>query len=232
MFAPILIPYHAAQSGGLGDLDGLFSNLIKAVAKPFQKIFPAKTVLGKILDPLGVTDPKRNLNLAGRVADVVGTAAAVVAGGWAIGAAAAGTGAGFWATAATGAKVAGAGLLKGAGWLGGGIGTVAKAAVPLLLSGAMGGGAPAAQQIAALQPPSLGFDPSVGTIPGMDMGGAASGGGGGGGTFGTWSQGEGANLPGATVEVTGDTGPNWLVIGAGAVAVFLVVRSMNKKKGR
>lgn len=70
------------KQGQLQSMNGLFSRLIKAVAKPFQKVFPAHTLVGKLMDPLGLTDPKRNLNLAGRVADVVGTAAAVAVGGY------------------------------------------------------------------------------------------------------------------------------------------------------
>lgn len=70
------------KQGQMQSMNGLFSKLVKAVAKPFQKVFPAHTLLGKVMDPLGLTDPKRNLNLAGRVADVVGTAAAVAAGGY------------------------------------------------------------------------------------------------------------------------------------------------------
>lgn len=101
-------------------LDGLFSKLVKALAKPFEKIFPPKTLLGKIMDPLGLNDPKRNLNLTGRVADVVGTAAAVATGAYFAGVAVAGSAAagssaaattGFWATAGLGASTT-------AAWLG------------------------------------------------------------------------------------------------------------------
>ena len=80
-----------------------------------------------------------------------------------------------------------------------------------------------------MQGPELGFDPNIGYIPGMDAGMTASGGG---GSLGTWSQGEGANLPGATVEVTEDAGPNWLLIGGGAVVAYLVYQSMSKKRAR
>lgn len=230
LYAPLLIPHHAYQSHGMGDLDGLFSKLVKAVAKPFQKIFPAKTLLGKVMDPLGLTDPKRNLNLVGRVADVVGTAAAVVAGGWAVGAASAGTAGGFWATAATGAKVAGAAAMKAGSWLTSGIGTVAKTAAPLLLTGSMGGANPGVQAD-AIQAPQQGLSYMT---DGMSSGAwdasgmAASGGGGGGGS---WSSSpEAQTMPGATVEVT-DTapeGPNWLLIGGAALAVFLLVGTTKK----
>lgn len=114
------------KAGQLQAMNGLFSKLIKAVAKPFQKVFPAHTLLGKVVDPLGLTDPKRNLNLVGRVADVVGTAAAVAAGGWAIGAASGGTaGLGFWATAAKGAAVVGSGIGAVASKVGMGLATAA-----------------------------------------------------------------------------------------------------------
>lgn len=115
-------------------LSGLFSKLVKSIAKPFQKIFPAKTFVGKLVDPLGLTDPSRNLNLVGRVADVVGTAAAVVAGGWAIGAATAGTAGGFWATTAAGASATGSALGTAGSAIGGALGkTVGTLAVAALL---------------------------------------------------------------------------------------------------
>ena len=95
------------NNGTMVSMDGLFSKLVKALAKPFEKIFPPKTLLGKIMDPLGLNDPKRNLNLTGRVADVVGTAAALVTGAY-LAAPAAAAGSGFWATAGAGAMNAGA----------------------------------------------------------------------------------------------------------------------------
>jgi len=236
LYAPILLPHHAAQHSGMGDLDGLFSKLHKKISKAFQKVFPAKTLLGKVLDPLGLTDPKRNLNLAGKVADVVGTAAAVVAGGWAIGAAAGATGGGFWATAGAGAKVVGAGaklagtkLLGAAKFIGGGIGTVAKSAAPLLLSGAFGGSKPAAEADAMGQPwPSI--DPNA-TYPDgsyIDPGGYAGGGGGGPSSWQSIGQGE---MPGATVPVEDEMpGPNWLLIGGIAAVAYFVF--FNGKKVR
>jgi hypothetical protein len=119
---------YRTKTGETKTMNGFFSKLTKALAKPFQKIFPAHTLLGKVMDPLGITDPSRNLNLAGRVSDVVGTAAAVVAGGWAIGAATAGTAGGFWATTAAGASAVGSGLGAAAGKVGLGLATAAATA--------------------------------------------------------------------------------------------------------
>lgn len=230
LYAPLLLPYHGGQvQQGMGDLDGLFSKLVKAVAKPFQKIFPAKTLLGKVMDPLGLTDPKRNLNLVGRIADVVGTAATVVAGGWALGAATGGTAGGFWATAGAGAKVAGTAVAKGASWLGSGIGSVAKTAAPLLMTGAFGGANPV-QQVQEIQPPQFG-DPGLMMGGGQGWEGGASGGG---GSAGLWSQSpEAQAMPGASVEVvdTMPDGPNWLLIGGAALAVFFIVNAGKKKGG-
>lgn len=224
LYTPMLVDHHSRRSG-MGDLDGLFSNIVKSIAKPFQKIFPAKTVLGKILDPLGLTDPSRNLNLVGRVADVAGTAAAVVGAGWAIGAATAGTGGGFWATTATGAKVAAAAAGKAAAGIGKGIGAVAKAVAPALLTGSFGGSNPAVET-GQVQLPQYGIDPySVST---GDQGYLSYTGGGGGGPLYTGlpdSQGS------ATVEVTGEMpkGPNWLLIGGAAAVIFMVMYSSRKK---
>ena len=177
------------KTGETVSLDGLFSKLIKAVAKPFQKVFPAHTLLGKAMDPLGLTDPKRNLNLAGRVADVVGTAAAVVAGGWAIGAATAGTAGGFWATAGAGAKAVGgwaltAGKAVGSGLaaVGSGIGTAASSALPgiaaLALARSTSGQTLTPQEQAALQYQGQ-YDAQGNPIGG----GSSYGGGGGGGSY-------------------------------------------------
>lgn len=236
LYAPILLPYHAGQSSGMGDLDGLFSKLHKKLSKAFQKVFPAKTLLGKVLDPLGLTDPKRNLKLAGKIADVVGTAAAVVAGGWAIGAATAGTAGGFWATAGAGAKAVGAGakllgtkVAAGAKAFGGGVATLAKGAAPLLLSGAFGGSKPAAEAEAIGQAWGP-VDPNATYPEGsyIDPGGYS--GGGGSGPV-SWSGIGQPEMPGATVEVVDEMpGPNWLLIGGIAVAAYFVFFSGKGKK--
>ena len=176
------------KQGQMQSMNGLFSKLIKAVAKPFQSVFPAHTLLGKVMDPLGLTDPKRNLNLAGRVADVVGTAAAVVAGGWAIGAATAGTAGGFWATAAAGGSAVASGIGSAAGVIGNGL----VAVLPALLAGGASGGAvaaatgPTAEQMAAWQQ----YGQTAGAMPG-----AAGGYSGGGGSAGSMLMPDGTPMP-------------------------------------
>jgi hypothetical protein len=120
------------KAGEVENLSGLFSKLHKAISKVFTKIFPSKTLLGKALDPFGLMNPKRNLNLGGRIADVVGTAALLAAGGYAVGAASGGTGAGFWATAGKGYAVMGKGIMTGAKYVGSKV------------AGAFGGGSGAA----------------------------------------------------------------------------------------
>ena len=216
------------KAGQMQTMNGWFSKIVKAVAKPFQKIFPAKTLLGKVMDPLGLTDPKRNLNLVGRVADVVGTAAALAVGGYAIGAAAGATTSGFWATSAAGGKIA-----AGAAWhalssVGGAVGTAAKTVLPVLLAGAASGGG-AAQAQAAPAGSTGYYDPNAGAGQGVydaTAGYAASGGGGGGGAY-TLPDG----TPGATVPVNGSIGgiPPALLI-AGGVAALLLITSNKKRR--
>lgn len=96
-------------------MDGLFGKLVKAVAKPFTKIFKPKTLLGKVMDPAGLLS--RNLKHTMKAADVVGTAVATfyTAG------LAAGAGGGFWATTGAGAKLIGGAALKGAKLIGSGV---------------------------------------------------------------------------------------------------------------
>lgn len=228
------------KQGQMQSMNGLFSKLVKAVAKPFQKIFPAKTVLGKIMDPLGLTDPKRNLNLAGRVADVVGTAAAVVAGGYALGAYAAGTAAagsaaagttGFWSTAALGASTAGNALLAAGKVVGGGL---------LSAAGKVGGALAATALTSALLPkPSAPVQTPDGVIlpgegymnpdqaaawGGLGAGGGIgySGGGGGGGAY--------AFPDGASVGAT--TATSYAVPIAAAAILGIVLLSGSKRKNQ
>jgi hypothetical protein len=213
------------KAGQMQSMNGLFSKLIKAVAKPFQKIFPAKTVLGKIMDPLGLTDPKRNLNLVGRVADVVGTAAAVVAGGWAIGAASAGTAGGFWTTAGAGASAVGSGLGSTAAWAG-------KAIAPALLASMISGGgrAPTQAQASGLTPDQLAaWNAYNGTTgdPGMYAGPAYSGGGGGGGAY-TLPDGNPLVTPGSMGNDATNYSP-LLLLGAAALGVVLLTKKPTRK---
>lgn len=227
----------------LGTLDeygmsGLFSKLVHAVAKPFQKIFPAKTVLGKILDPLGLTDPKRNLNLAGRVADVVGTAATLAAGAYVVGAATGATG-GFWATAEAGAKTAAMKLGSSIASAGKGAisiaGAAAKALGPTAAAMMVGGGGAIPQAAAAQE----GTSGTVDTSGAYGGGGSSDWGSGGGlsplgSTGGANGGGGGAgDMPGAVVPVT-DTmptdGPNWLLIGGIALAAFVFFNQSKKKR--
>jgi predicted transglutaminase-like cysteine proteinase len=219
------------KEGQMQTMNGLFSKVFKAIAKPFQKIFPAKTLLGKIADPFGLTDPKRNLNLAGRVADVVGTAAALAVGGYAIGAAAGGSAGGFWATSAAGGKLVAATAWKGLAAMGGAAGTAAETVLPALLMTAAGGGG-----VAQAQPQDSGMTQAqmdawgqYGTPQDASAGTTYSGGGGGGGAF-TLPDG----TPGATVPVT-DTMPGSsatpILLAAAAVGV-LVIMNRKKKRGR
>ena len=225
----------------LGSLDeygmsGLFSKLVHAVAKPFQQIFPAKTGFGKILDPLGLTDPKRNLNLAGRVADVLGTAATLAAGAYAVGAATGATG-GFWATASAGAKTAamklGSGLMSAGKGAVSVAGAAAKALGPTAAAMLVGGGGAIYPAATAQEGVQTAVDASgaYGGGGSMDwgsggglgpLGGSASGGGGGAG-----------DMPGAVVPVT-DTmpsdGPNWLLIGGFALAALVIYKQFNEKR--
>lgn len=220
------------KTGQMQSMNGLFSKLVKALAKPFQKIFPAKTLLGKIMDPLGITDPKRNLGLTGRVADVVGTAAALVTGAYAVGAIAAGTAAagttaagttGFWATTGLGASTIGGGLGSAAAWAG-------KTIAPSLLVSALNGrgtagqqGAPAgmtAEQAAAWQQ----YYQQQSDYTNSST--YASGGGGGGGAY---------TLPDGTIIPANTTPPGtnytpMLAIGAAAVGLYLLTRPSSRKR--
>lgn len=218
------------KAGQMQTMNGLFSKLVKAVAKPFQKIFPAKTLLGKVVDPLGLTDPSRNLNLVGRVADVVGTAAAVVGTGYLIGAAAGGSAAsGFWGTSALGGKIAGAAALKAGGSLFAGLG---KAAIPLLMAGAVGnqgtaaqgpGGLPMSPDQAAVWNQMNPSYPGAASVPGSYTSAGGFGAGGSGGYVAS------DTMPGATVAVE-DTLPRSNVIPLvlmGAAALLILTR----KKG-
>lgn len=216
------------KQGQMQTMNGFFSKVFKAVAKPFQKIFPAKTLLGKIVDPLGLTDPKRNLNLAGRVADVVGTAATLAVGAYAVGAAGGAAG-GFWSTAGAGAKMTGAAALKAGAKVAGWAGTAAKTVAPLLLAG---GGQRAPQEMAPGITPEQAaawsqYAPGSADYATAAPAGYATGGGGGGGAYTMPDE-----MPGATVEVTDTANRSSLtlpILAAAAVAgIYLATR---KKKG-
>lgn len=217
-------------------MNGLFSKLHKAISKPFTKIFKPHTLLGKIADPFGLSS--RNIKFAGRVADVVGTAAAVVAGGWAIGAAAGGAG-GFWATAAKGGSIVGSKLFAGGKAIGAAFKAVGtKGALTMLSASRLGGGGSAAEPAppGVIDGQVLGPDSMPQGLPGMPQMSGAS-------TFGPPDMGpspdagfqaqeQAGGAPGAEVAIEApaeDT--NWLLIGAGVAAVGLLIY-LNKKKGR
>lgn len=223
---------------GVG-MSGLFGNFHKAFSKVFTKVFKPNTLLGKIADPLGLSS--RNLKWGQKVADVVGTAAAVVGGGWALGAMAGGAG-GFWATAAKGASVFGKGILAG----GKAIGGAGKAlGVSMLTSGRLGGGgaAPAPEaptvdgQVISSTSTPLGQMPMGGgfslpqgmpEIPGAGMPGGPMG-----PPDMSAQEASGQGIPSAEVEITApqETGPNWAMIGLGVAAVGLFLYLNRKKKG-
>jgi len=216
------------QLDGYG-MSGLFGKLVNALAKPFTKIFKPHTLLGKIADPLGLAS--RNLKWTYKVADVVGTAATLAVGAWAVGAAAGGAGAagGFWSTAGAGAKVIGGGALKALSAVKTGIVSGAKFLAPAAASMFSGGSGPAAPQSGGIDPNTYaGPAGDWGSNPQPDAGGGYSGGGGG-EPVGVTVTGGGVmpEIPGATVEVTDtmpEDGPPWLLIGAAALAIFLIVK--------
>lgn len=209
------------KSGNMQAMNGWFSKAWKKIAKPIQKIFPAKTLLGKIVDPLGLTNPKRNLNLMGRAMDVVGTAAVLVAGGWAVGAASGTTaGAGFWATAGTGAKIAGAAALKAGSTAAGWAGSAAKVLGPAMLAMAKGGAAQPAglspEQAAAWEQYGPGAG-NQGPQPEYSTGSAGGYGGGGGGGSMTLPDGSQAPAPQETSYLLP-------LAAAAALGLFLITR--------
>lgn len=228
------------DKGDFQSLDGFFSKLTKSLAKVVTKVFPSKTLVGKLVDPLGLMDPKRNLNLAGRVSDVAGTAAAVVGAGWAIGAAA---GAGYLGSSAA-ATAAGASGFLGTAAAGGSVALsalgaaitsktamgIGAAVLTSALTGAMnrGGGTPT-EAAGGVVPPGYMLNPD-GTISPMGTGGgynvqqSASGGGGGGGGADDYSayQGAAQTMPTAVSSI-----PTWLIVGGMGLAALLL---MNPKK--
>lgn len=225
---------------GVG-MSGLFGNFHKAFSKVFTKVFKPNTLLGKLADPLGLSS--RNLKWGQKVADVVGTAAAVVGGGWALGAMAGGAG-GFWATAAKGASVFGKGLLAGGKALGG----AGKAlGVSMLSSGRLGGGGGGAaapveaptidgQVLSSTSAPlsQMGPGPGFSLPQGMpELPGAGMPGGPVGPPDISAQDASGQGIPSAEVEVTApaDSGPNWALIGLGVAAVGLFFYMNRKKKG-
>jgi hypothetical protein len=221
---------YLTPSGEVADLSGIFGKIHKAFSKVFTKVFKPKTLLGKILDPLGASS--RNLKTATKVADVVGTAVATfyTAG------LAAGVGGGFLATTAGGAKVLGGLALKGLTAAKAGGAAVAKAVLPAVVAAASNKSGAAPQQMAA----AVGMDPygaqQMAYDPAMYYGASGGYGGGGGGAMidpGGMTYGA-DGVPGATVEVT-DTMPKEgpglgtvaLVAGVGLGLYFLT-----KKKGK
>lgn len=214
-------------------MSGLFSKLHKAIAKPFTKIFKPNTLLGKVADPFGLMS--RNVNLGGRIADVVGTAALAVTGAYAVGAASGATG-GFWATAGQGASVIGSKTLAAGKAIGGALGTTAKAAAGVLGPALLSGGRVGAM---GAEPTATIPQEALMTLPTSGASGAMEGGGimplspsAGGGAMGPDASGYGGS---AEVEVTDtmptDEGPNWLLIAGGAAALFLAYKLATSKKG-
>jgi predicted transglutaminase-like cysteine proteinase len=219
------------KEGQMQSMDGLFSKITHAIAKPIQKVFQPKTLIGKIFNTatLGVFDPSRNLGLLGRVADVAGTAATLAVGGYALGAASGATG-GFWATSAAGGKLAATAAWKGLASLGGAAGSAIKAVAPAILMAGGGQGQQVVQaspQDAAIaQGQAAAWDQYGSGASGGSM--AASGGGGGGGAF-TLPD----NTPGATVPVT-DTMPQasampLVLVGVAAVGLVLLSRRSKRR---
>lgn len=220
-------------SGEFAELSGLFGKFVKAIAKPFTKVFKPKTLLGKIADPLGLMS--RNLKHTMKVADVVGTAAAVVTGAYVVGAAAGATG-GFWATAGAGAKAVGAGLLKAGTAVKGGAVTAAKAILPAVAAAVTTKtGQPIPAQMGmdpyAYGASQMAYDPSM-YYGASDYGAATGGGGYGGGGSAPMIGPDG--VPEATVEVT-DTMPQegpgmgTLALVAGAGLLLLIAAKKGKK---
>lgn len=208
-------------------MSGLFGKLVNALAKPFTKIFKPHTLLGKIADPLGLAS--RNLKWTYKAADIVGTAASLAVGAWAVGAAAGGAGAagGFWSTAATGAKLAGGAALKAVAGVGKGIGAAAKFLAPAAATMFAGGNAPAAA-VPGMQFPT---ETMVGQV-GQWSDAALTGGGGGEPTVTVTGGGVGLPPGEATVEVNDtmpEEGPPWLLIGGAALAFFLILQSRKKR---
>ena len=220
-------------TGEIADLSGLFGKLFKAIAKPFTKIFKPKTLLGKIMDPLGLAS--RNAKWGYKIADVVGTAATLAVGGWAIGAAAGGAG-GFWSTAALGAKTVGVGALKAATALKTGVVSAGKFIAPAVVSAlANKEKAPAVDTTMPGLPDYSGQGPGYETGFGAGSGGGYSGGGGGGPYVdpneGTYTDASGTL--GKTVEVTEDAGTNMMpILAIGAAAVGLYFLTAPKKRGK
>ena len=135
------------KEGEIVSLEGIFAKFHSWYSKQWNKVFKPHTLLGKLSDPLGLSS--RNIKWGKKTADVVGTAAAIVAAGYGIGALAAGgylgTGAagtaaggsgGFFGTALTGAKVAGTAITGG--YFGGGSAAAAGAGTTAGSAGAAG----------------------------------------------------------------------------------------------
>lgn len=197
------------DSGRQVALNGLFSKLVKALAKPFEKVFPPKTLLGKIMDPLGLNDPSRNLNLTGRVADVVGTAAAVVTGAY-LAAPAAAAGTGFWATAGAGAANIGGLLASKLGYAAAGL------AVTSLVSKMQSG-----QPLTAAEQQQLtaaGYTPANG-YGNTQTGTYAAGGGGSAGSYAGWTPADATVAPPSSFPL--------IPVALGAAALILII---NRKK--
>ena len=210
-------------------MSGLFSKLVKSLAKPFTKVFKPHTLLGKIADPLGLMS--RNIKWTGKIADVVGTAATLAVGAYAVGAAAAGTGGGFWATAGTGAKLA-------AAKLGSGLAAAGKGAAALAAGAAKAMGPTAAAMMvggSGAQTVESGGTPPVFTETNAFMGSETLSpiGSTGPMDFPSPMMPDGSgDMPGAVVpveDVAPADGPNWLLIGGITLAAALILM---QKKGR
>jgi hypothetical protein len=212
------------KDGVIAPLTGFFSKIHKKIAKTFTKVFKPKTLLGKIADPFGLYS--RNLKLGGKIADVVGTTALVVAGGYAVGAAA-----GAWGTgaAAAGATAATGGFWSGA--LGSTLLTAGKAMIPMVLQGLaakkQAGQGLSAQDLAYLQAQTPSTLAQYGFDPGMGAGVASAAGGGGGAGL----MPEDPTIPGG-VAVPKKAVPWGLVAAVGAVGLVILASSGSPKKGR
>jgi hypothetical protein len=248
------------KNGQEESLQGMFGKAFKKITKVTNKIIKPKTVIGKIVDPLGLTS--RNLKWGQKIADVVGTAALVAGTGYGIGAAAragylgagaAGTAsgsAGFWNTAWTGAKVIGTAVTGGyagsstaaaagtAAASGTGFwATASKTFGPMLLTGIMSGGG--GGMSSSGQPIGYGnmgagyYDPTGAWIGSTDQGGGYSGDASSyGGSGGGGGTGYDPGEEGTRAPGTQKSYLPLVLAGVAAFAILGMTRSNRKRRGR
>lgn len=210
--------FYQDEHGAVASLDGFFSKAFKKINKTFRKVFKPKTLLGKIADPFGLSS--RNEKLGGRIADVVGTAALLATGAYAVGVAGGATG-GFWATAGQGASMVGGGIASGAkaaaAWAG--KSALGKSLVTTLVLKSLSG-AKQPQGVKESAYPSGGVEYAGGG--GYGGGGEYSGGGGGGGSFAGYDQ------TGNPVFTRQESIPSWAPLAVGGLLVGALIFSRGK----